>query len=159
MRRTLSMWSLSAVLICLPAAWAFATEEAPAPEGDLKALQGAWTTKLGAEKDVPLVVEIKGNAVTATFKNAKGDSVVLKGKIRLDEKAAPRTIDWVEFNRPDGTPAEKNLGIYEIKDNTWRVCNGGPGNARPTEFTSGFGDRPILIVFERVKDEPRKDEG
>jgi uncharacterized protein (TIGR03067 family) len=155
MRRVLPLSLLSVALLTL-AAPALAADE-PAVEGDLKSLQGSWTTKLGPEKDVPLVVAIKGDAVTATFKDAKGDSVVLKGKVKLDEKASPRTIDWVEFNRPDGAPAEKNQGIYEIKGDTWRVCNGGPGNPRPTEFASGFGDRPTLIVFERVKDEPKKD--
>jgi uncharacterized protein (TIGR03067 family) len=154
MRLPSSPLSVSVVLLTL-AATAFAADDAPAVEGDLKGLQGSWQTKLGPEKDVPLVVAIKGDAVTATFTGAGGESVVLKGKIRLDEKASPRTIDWVEFNRPDGAPAEKNQGIYELKGDTWRVCNGGPGNSRPTEFAGGFGDRPTLIVFERVKDEPK----
>lgn len=125
----------------------------PPPEGDLARLQGTWKTTVGPDNDIPVVLQIKGKAVSVVFTNQQGDKVEIKGEIKLDEKASPRTCDWVNFTRPDGTDAPTNLGIYKIDGDTVTVCNGGPNNPRPTEFKDGENGPPNLMVLQRVKDE------
>jgi hypothetical protein len=44
------------------------------------------------------------------------------------------------------------LGIYELGENTRKVCIAPPGAARPKDFTSTAGSERIVVTFERVKD-------
>jgi hypothetical protein len=44
------------------------------------------------------------------------------------------------------------LAIYELGENTRKVCIAPPGKARPKDFTSTAGSGHILVTFERVKD-------
>jgi uncharacterized protein (TIGR03067 family) len=69
----------------------------PALTGDLAKLQGQWTAMFGPEKNIPLVITVKGIAVTLSI----------------------------------------------------TICNGGPGNERPTEFKAGEGGAPQLLVLNR----------
>lgn len=71
-----------------------------------------------------------------------------KGTSAIDPTAEPKTIDF--------TPTEgdakglKYLGIYELDENTRRLCFSRPGKERPTEFTSAPGSQDILVTFQRV---------
>lgn len=141
---------------CVVVPTALRAAEDPAPEGDLAKLQGQWKTNVGPDKDIPVVVEIKGKAVTVLLTNNQGEKVELKGEVKLDEKASPKTCDWINFKRQDGSDAEPNLGIYKIDGDTLTVCNGGPNNPRPTEFKDGDNGPPNLLVLERVKDDEKK---
>ena len=141
---------LLAALLLLPGT--LRADDDPAPEGDLAKLQGKWKTNVGPDKDIPIVVEIKGNKVTVSFTNRQGEKVELKGEVKINENASPKTCDWINFKRPDGTDAEPNLGIYKIEGDIFTVCNGGPNNPRPTEFKEGDNGPPNLLVLERVKD-------
>lgn len=121
------------------------------PDGDLGKLQGSWKALVGPEKNFPIVLEIKGKSVVVKVMNQEGREIELKGEFKIDEKASPhRTLDWVNFKRPDGEDAQPNLSIYKIEGETFTVCSGGPGNARPAEFKAGEGGPPNLIEFKRV---------
>lgn len=145
---------LLAALLLAPAA--LRADDDPAPEGDLAKLQGRWKTDIGPNKDIPILVRITGKKVVVTFTSNQGEKVELKGEVKLDEKASPKACDWINFTRPDGTPAEPNLGIYKIDGDTLSVCNGGPNNPRPTEFRAGDEGPPQLMVFERVEDDEKE---
>jgi hypothetical protein len=56
---------------------------------------------------------------------------------------------WVKFVRPNGQEAPDNLGLDEFNGKTLQICNGGPGNERPTEFKAGEGGPPPLVVLTR----------
>ena len=72
-----------------------------APKGDLGKLQGTWTAKAGPEKNVPIVVTIKGNAVTLKITTPDGVDYSADGEVKIDETAKPhKTIDWVEVHQP-----------------------------------------------------------
>jgi hypothetical protein len=49
------------------------------------------------------------------------------------------------------TKGKKQLGIYELGGDTFKSCFGGPGAARPTDFTSMPGDRRTVSVWKREK--------
>jgi len=59
----------------------------------------------------------------------------------------------VKFRSANGDDLPENLGLYEFVDaDTLRVCSGGPGNARPTEFKGGEGSPPNVLVLNRKAD-------
>jgi len=145
---------LSAALIVAVSSFTTARGEdtAPAPNGDLAKLQGKWTAQVGPEKQVKITLTIKDQNVVLSFPTPEGDERELKGEIRIDEKAKPhKTIDWVKFVRPDGQDAQENHSIYELDGDSFKLCSGGPGNERPTEFKAGEGGPPNLIVLTREK--------
>jgi uncharacterized protein (TIGR03067 family) len=117
--------------------------------GDLAKVQGKWRTTIGSNHETPVDIEIKGTAVTAAFPNEQGEMMRLKGELKLDPKAKPKTVDWLKFTAPDGEDLPDNLGIYELDGDDWKVCNGGPGMPRPTEFRQGEGGPPNLIILKR----------
>ena len=121
------------------------------PKGDLAKLQGTWTANVGPEKNVPISVTIKGNAVSLTITTPNNGDFTTDGEIKIDEKAKPfKTIDWVKFTGGNGEPLPENLGLYEFVDaDSLRVCSGGPGNERPAEFKAGEGGPPNLLVLTR----------
>lgn len=150
------MRRLAALLVLTTLAATPALRSDDQPEDDLKRLQGKWQAMVGPNKDIPIVLEIKNNAAVATFANQKQEPVKLEGEIKLDEKASPKTLDWVNFKTLQGDPAQPNLAIYKLEGDRFTVCNGGPGNPRPTEFKDGEGGPPHVLVFERIKDEEQK---
>lgn len=125
-----------------------------APEGDLAKLQGRWTATVGPEKDIPVVIEVKEKSVSYQLSTKDGQEFKATGEIKLDESAKPhKTVDWVKFKGSDGNETADNLGIYTINGDEFAVCNGGPGNPRPTEFKGGEnGAPPHHVVFKRDKD-------
>lgn len=140
------------IVVILPLLAAAADDDAP--KGDLGKFQGKWKATVGPEKNVTLSILIKKSAVTATIAAPDGQEFEIKGEIKLDETAKPtKTVDWVKFIGPDGNEAPDNKGLYELVDaDTIKVCNGGPGNDRPTEFKDGDGGNPSLIILKRAKD-------
>lgn len=138
--------------VCLSFASCVCTARADdAPQGDLAKMQGKWKAMAGPERNIPLTMTIKGSAVTLAFTTPQGQDRELKGQIKLDETAKPKTWDWTKFTRPDGDLAQENLAIYELDGDSLKICSGGPGNERPSAFKAGDGGPPNLIVFHRQK--------
>ncbi|MBX6311464.1 MAG: TIGR03067 domain-containing protein [Isosphaeraceae bacterium] len=126
------------------------------PQGDLAKLQGIWKALAGPEKNIPIVLEIKDKTVRVTVTPPEGEERSLKGEIKIDETKTPKHWDWIKFQRADGDEAPPNLAIYKFEgDRTLVICNGGPGNERPTEFQAGEMGRPSLLTFTK-QDEEKK---
>ena len=141
---------LPAVLVVLCASVARADEEKP--KGDLAKLQGTWKGSVGANNDVAVTLKIDGKTLTATVTDGEGKAMTLKGEIKVDDKAKPKTVDFVKFT--DGSSGKElpdNLGIYELNEDEWKVCTGGHDNPRPTEFKEGDEGGPHLLVLKREK--------
>jgi uncharacterized protein (TIGR03067 family) len=124
--------------------------------GDLAALQGQWTARLGPNRDVPLTWTIRGRKVTVqTWSN--GQDVTTTFDIRLDEKARPRHMDQtnirVDFGRDVGkADAPSCLAIYQVKGDKLTVCIGLPSTDRPSWFASG--DESDLVELRRARPAP-----
>jgi uncharacterized protein (TIGR03067 family) len=74
-----------------------------------------------------------------------------KGTSEIDPAKKPKTIDFTADDGPDkGKPF---LGIYQIDENTRKLCFAPSGKDRPTEFSSNPGSGHFLVTFERVKPE------
>ena len=123
--------------------------------GDLAKLQGTWEGMGGPNKDTHFTLILEGNKATLVFE-AGGEQIKVNGEFKLDEKAAPKTIDWTKFTAPGGDAIGDNMGIYKLEGDKLTLCSGGPGNERPTEFKEGDGGPPNLSVVTRVKDKDKE---
>ncbi len=121
------------------------------PNGDLTRLQGAWTVKAGPKHDIPVKLSVRGNEVSVDFASPLGIKIHAEGKLKIDETTNPKTIDWVEFSIVDGQDFPDILGIYELKNDTFRMVNGGPNDKRPKEFKKGDGALADVLSFSRAK--------
>ncbi len=117
---------------------------------DLKSLQGDWQA-VSAEangapvpaEDLPkLLVTIKDNS----YKVVGNDSTDT-GKFTIDPSKNPKHMDI----RPDtGPEAGQTLpGIYEVGEETFRICRALEGDTRPSAFATRSDSPFFLITFQR----------
>lgn len=120
---------------------------------DLAFFQGEWSMVSGSADGQPMPDLMrqrmkricKGDEVTTTM----GGQIFFKAKITIDPSKKPRTID---YQMTEGfTKGRKQLGIYEVKGDTFKACFAKPGVERPTDFTSQPGDGRTLSVWQREK--------
>ena len=148
----LPILSLAFLLALAAPGFGVAGNVATAP-GDLARLQGQWTTRAGPERDIRVALKIEGRQATMTITLPEGQSIQIRGEIRINETTAPRALDWVNFVGPDRQEMPDVAAIYELKGDTFRVCSGGPSNPRPTEFKPGDGILADLVTFVRASAE------
>ena len=80
--------------------------------------------------------------------NSDGNEVS-QGTSTIDPTKKPKTIDLTPTVGDD--KGKQFLGIYEVGENTRRLCFAPLGKERPTEFSSITGCEHFLVTFERVK--------
>jgi uncharacterized protein (TIGR03067 family) len=125
------------------------------PKGDLANLQGKWAGKIGPNNEATMTVTIKGKSVELEFSPPRNPNVPepkLAGEIIVDEKAIPKTFDWVKFLGPAGRELPPILGIYKLEGDTWTTCTSAANKERPAEFKAGENAPPRLTTFARVKE-------
>jgi uncharacterized protein (TIGR03067 family) len=81
-----------------------------------------------------------GQKVTVSF----GPQVVLKASYTTDWGATPHTID---FRLLQG--GRTRLGIFELLEDTLKICHAAPDDPRPTEYATVRGDGRTLAVWKR----------
>jgi uncharacterized protein (TIGR03067 family) len=120
-------------------------------DGDADKLKGKWSAKVGPNQDVPITIEFKDKSLEIAIETGDGQNLTIHGEYKLDEKAKPKTIDFLNFKSDDGNAHEDNKGIYELTGDTLKICTGGPGNTRPTEFFPAEEGGRGTITLSRVK--------
>jgi uncharacterized protein (TIGR03067 family) len=129
---------------------------APALAGDaaeLAKFNGTWVGVSAVEdgKEVPKAaaeaIRLTVTGEKYTFTTGKTEA---EGAHRLDPTKTPKQIDAVRTKGPHA--GEKMLGIYELTDDTFKVCFAAPGKPdRPTEFKSAAGSGHRLMVLKKEK--------
>jgi uncharacterized protein (TIGR03067 family) len=122
-------------------------------EKELKKFQGTWTVESveAGGKELPIDL-FKG--MTVTFAGDKytvkmGDQVIQVATQKLDPSKSPKALDGTVTEGPHkGTVI---LGIYEISEDTLKVCFDPEGKKRPTEFKTASGSQTTLAVYKRMK--------
>jgi uncharacterized protein (TIGR03067 family) len=137
----------------LTAGLAFAADaKDDATKKDEQKFNGTWKA-VSIEYDGKEVPKDAVDKVTLTVKGedytfTRADGAI-KGTHKLDASKTPKTIDAV---RSEGDGKDKPLlGIYELTDDTYKVCFAPPDGERPTEFVSKPGSKQRLIVMKREK--------
>jgi uncharacterized protein (TIGR03067 family) len=122
---------------------------------DRKLIEGTWRVvalevdgNKASDEDAKKIAVVNGPDGTWTlFSDGKE---IGKGTNSFDPTKKPKTID---FTQTEGEgKGNLYLGIYELGENTRKLCFAPPGKDRPTEFVSMPGTDHILVTFERVKD-------
>ena len=103
------------------------------------------------EADVkPGRLTFEGNRFTLEFVSRHEKPQRLEGTYKLDPGKTPRHLDWTVTSGP--APLQGVLkGIYELKDDTLKICHALPAQGRPAEFASGSGSTHRLLVFRRAR--------
>jgi uncharacterized protein (TIGR03067 family) len=83
------------------------------------------------------------------FKLEREGQIVVDGTLRIDPTKTPKMVNIEYTTGPD--EGKTALGIYELTDDTLRICRAIPEEDRPTEFASKAGSRHVLLVYKRLK--------
>jgi len=78
--------------------------------------------------------------------------MVAKGTNELLPGSVPKGIDFTVTETPDGAVTRRHQGIYELEQDTRRICFAGPDAARPTAFASPKGSGHVLVTLKRVSE-------
>lgn len=121
---------------------------------DRQQIEGTWQVvelvvggNPAAEADARKLTVINGNDGAWTLL-AEGKHVT-RGTSTFDPTATPKTLD---FTPTEGDQAGQQFyGIYELGQDTRRMCFANNGGARPSSFESPAGSGVICLKFERVK--------
>ncbi len=79
----------------------------------------------------------------------KVSDVVDKGTYKLDPEAKPKAIDITGGEGPN--KGKTFLAIYELKDDSLRVCYDLEGKKRPTDFKTEKDTQLFLVTYKRDK--------
>ena len=117
---------------------------------DAKKMQGTWVPKSGelAGKPFPdetlktIKLVIKEGKYTATVGTESDE-----GTFKLDPSAKPKAIDITGNGGPN--KGKTIPAIYELTDDTLKVCYNLGGKDRPTEFKTKEGTQLFLVTYKR----------
>lgn len=129
----------------------YAQEDAAKKE--LEKFQGTWTY-LSLEEDGKQMPQEDIKNMTVTFTGDKvmlrqGSQLIRAGTQKIDPTKKPKTVD-VTYTEGEAKGMTR-LGIYELTDDTARVCFSTTGKDRPTEFKTSSGSNRYLIMIKREK--------
>ena len=147
------MYRLLAVVGVLAAGLALAADaKDDAAKKELEKFDGTWQavsiTHDGKEASRDEVAKVTLTVKGEHYTLHNGDAEI-EGTHKLDPSTTPKSIDAV---RTKGADKDKPmLGIYELTDDTFKVCFAPAGKDRPTEFVSKEGSGDRLIVMKREK--------
>lgn len=123
-------------------------------KSDRKKYEGTWQV-MSLEVDGNISSEEDAKKFTVTneadgrWTLEKEGEVVARGTSEIDPTKVPRTIDFVVIDNDGST--KKALGIYELGDDTRKVCLVEEGRPRPNDFSASAGTERIYAVLKRVK--------
>ncbi len=124
---------------------------------ELAALEGKWNGvknvdnngNVGVKGD-PILIE--GNKMHVAIRGR----VTFIGKIKIDPKAMPKTIDFEYIEGPGGVVGKTKLGIYKLDKDRLEICWNSDGDKeRPRKFTTDkltIGKGFAYFIFARSKD-------
>jgi uncharacterized protein (TIGR03067 family) len=140
------------VLILLAATLPYGSDDPRTAATDRDRLQGTWTCVRMERngKEIPReryrdgILIIEGDK----FTYKQGDRVMTAGTRTLDPNRSPKAVDDTHTLGPFKGKSYK--GIYRLEGDTFTTCNGGAGQARPSEFATKSGSGLLLVVYKRA---------
>jgi uncharacterized protein (TIGR03067 family) len=144
------VFTMAATSLCRVAAVAGGPETISA-NSDLGRLQGRWTARAGARKEIQVALTIEGRRVDLDVNTTQGIRFRAQGEVELDEKTSPRKLDWIKFSSADQQEFPQIPGIYKLDGDSFTVCTGGMNGSRPKDFKPGDGVLSEVVVFQRER--------
>ncbi len=116
-------------------------------------MTGTWSV-LHAEHDGKAAPKEAAKKMKLVQKGAEwtfyDGAEAVSGKDTLDPSKTPRQVNsLLTAGRDKGKTV---LGIYEVKDDTMKVCWADPGKPRPTAFATKPDSGQYLILLKRQKE-------
>jgi uncharacterized protein (TIGR03067 family) len=148
--RTFALVLTSPLLALMQVPPAPAAEPAPAVAGDLARLQGCWSGRAGARRELKVTLDVTGQVIQVRIVTPKGLTIRAQGELRIDETTTPRAVDWVKLRVAGQERFPDIPAIYELHGETLTICNGGPSGGRPSAFKPGDGVLADVLSFERA---------
>lgn len=119
---------------------------------DAKSMDGTWlasAAELGDEKF--------SDEVRKTIKLVIGDGKYTvtvgknpdRGTVKVDPSKKPKEMDIIGTEGPN--KGKTILAIYEMTDDTLRICYDLSGKARPSEFKTSKDTKLFLVTYKREK--------
>jgi uncharacterized protein (TIGR03067 family) len=99
------------------------------------------------EEDARKLTVVNGSDGTWSVRSEGNE--IASGTSAIDPAKTPKTLDFAQ-TEGEGK-GQQYLAIYELGENTRRLCFAPPGKERPTEFASPVGSEIVLVTFEREK--------
>ncbi len=125
-----------------------------ATKKDRKHIEGTWKVAAlevdgnkAMDEDAKKLTVVNGS--DGTWSLVSEGKEICKGTSTIDPTKKPKTIDFT-VTEGDGK-GNQYLGIYELGENTRKLCFAPAGKGRPTEFSTTAGSELILVTFEREK--------
>ena len=120
-------------------------------EAELVRYAGTWRVvsieangETNTDDNRTILVENRPNG---SWKLSVDGREIASGTNKLDPLAVPKEID-IEITAGDGSGTILR-GIYDIDQNSRRLCFRGGNGWRPREFSATAGSDSVLVVFER----------
>jgi uncharacterized protein (TIGR03067 family) len=121
---------------------------------DRKQIEGTWRVvalevdgNKAMEEDAKKLMVVNGSDGAWSLRSEGNE--ISKGTSTIDPTKKPKTID---FTLTQGAgKGHQYVGIYELGENTRRLCFAPVEKERPIEFSSTPGSQHILVTFERQK--------
>ena len=138
------------VALATAAATALGAEKNAA--SDDKALNGTWSPTEAVLGGVPLPAPAL-KKITLRIDGAKyevlveGEPAPDQGTSTLNTNVSPKTMTIASTNGPNR--GKTFPAIYELKDETLRVCYDLSGEKHPTDFKSVKGTQLYLVTYKR----------
>src|SRR5438105_10808191 len=113
-----------------------ADEKRADAERELKKLEGTWVMVSGERDGKVLAADVVKKArlvIQGNRHTVKVGEDTIVGTHKLDPSKTPKNIDATDTEGP--FKGQTTKGIYEVTDDTFRVCFAPPDKERPKEFT------------------------
>ncbi len=115
-------------------------------------IDGTWLAK-SAEISGKKLPKKAVQAIKLTLKKGEYEVVAEspdKGTVTYDASADPKTMDIKGVEGPN--KGKTSLAIYELKDDTLKICYDLSGESRPSEFKTKPDTKLFLVTYERKKE-------
>jgi uncharacterized protein (TIGR03067 family) len=126
---------------------------AAAPPDDAKTLQGSWVPVKGELAGQPMIETVL-KTISLKLDNGKYEvsagGLQDKGTYTVDSTTRPKSMTITGTEGPN--KGKTYPAIYELKDDTLRICYDLSGSKRPTEFKSSVGTQLYLVTYHRKKE-------